>query len=157
MSTRPNLKIEMPARKSSEFRRPSQPIRSPRFTEDFDAPFSEALVNDPQTTTPQLSESGCYSSYSAQSRPSYDFSARRVSPTSTVRTLSFPAQSPTEQWPQETRHRSNINDRVKEWARRSLIIGRSRPNSSYDIAERASATSKSAAGSDDGLSDRGSS
>jgi hypothetical protein len=161
MSNKPSLKIEMPARQSAEFRRPSATIRSPRFTEDFDAPFSEALVSEQQTTTPSSSESGSCSSYSsAQSRLSYDFSSRKVSPSSAVRTPSFPAQSPTEQWQQqqhqpEPRRRTNVNGRVREWARRSMILGRSRTVSTYEPLDRPP-TTKSNNGSDDGNSDRGS-
>ena len=163
MSNRPSLKIEMPAPQPAEFRRPSAAIRIPRFTEDFDASFSEALVNEPQTTTATTtpsssSESGSCSSYSCvQSRASYDFStSRKVSPSSAVRTPSFP-QSPSEQWQQQTesRRRTNVTGRVREWARRSMILGRGRPASTYEPVDRPS-TTKSSNGSDDGTSDRGS-
>ncbi|TQV99844.1 hypothetical protein V2A60_005273 [Cordyceps javanica] len=120
----------MPPRRISDYSGP----RSPRFHEDFDAPFSEAIMNASLNTV----ASGSFSP--SQERPSLDDSIRRSSPGSSLRTPSFPAQSPTEQWRefpwnQKTQRKASVNDRVRGWARRSLIF-KSRPASPDEPTQR---------------------
>ncbi len=131
MSTKPKFHIAMPPRRLSDYPGP----RSPRFREDFDAPFSEAIMNASLGTV----ATGPYSP--SQERPSLDDSIRRCSPGSSMRTPSFPEQSPTEQWrefpwSQRTQRKASVNDRVKGWARRSSLIFKSRPTSPDEPAQR---------------------
>ncbi|OAA74003.1 hypothetical protein ISF_00904 [Cordyceps fumosorosea ARSEF 2679] len=131
MSTKPTLHIAMPPRRLSHHSGP----RSPRFHEDFDAPFSEAIMNASLNSVAAAAAAGSSSSVCSpsQERPSLD-SLRRSSPGSSLRTPSFPTQSPTEQWREfpwtrgATQRKSSVNDRVRGWARRSLIF-KSRPAS----------------------------
>lgn len=130
MSAKPNFHIAMPPRRLSDYPGP----RSPRFHEDFDAPFSEAIVNGSISTVTSEAFSP------PQERPSLDDSIRRSSPGSSMRTPSFPEQSPTEQWRefpwnQRTQRKPSVNHRVKDWARRSLIF-KSRPASPDEPTER---------------------
>ncbi|ATY65051.1 hypothetical protein CCM_01567 [Cordyceps militaris CM01] len=130
MAAKPTLHIAMPPRRLSHYSGP----RSPRFHEDFDAPFSEAIMNASLNTV----ASGAFSP--SQERPSLDDSLRRSSPGSSMRTPSFPIQSPTEAWrefpwTQKTQRKSSVNDRVRGWARRSLIF-KSRPTSPDEVTER---------------------
>ncbi|KAM3531167.1 hypothetical protein NHJ13051_000931 [Beauveria bassiana] len=143
MSAKPTLHISMPPRRLSDYPGP----RSPRFREDFDAPFSEAIMNASHYT---VTSPGSFSS-SSQGRASLDDSIRRCSPGSSVRTPSFPAQSPTEPWREfpwdqkttassttttmmTTMRKPSVNHRVRGWARRSLIF-KSRPTSPDEPAE----------------------
>ncbi|PMB69717.1 hypothetical protein BM221_004364 [Beauveria bassiana] len=143
MSAKPTLHISMPPRRLSDNPGP----RSPRFREDFDAPFSEAIMNASHYT---VASPGSFSS-SSQGRASLDDSIRRCSPGSSVRTPSFPAQSPTEPWREfpwdqkttassttttmtTTMRKPSVNHRVRGWARRSLIF-KSRPTSPDEPAE----------------------
>ncbi|KAM3467861.1 hypothetical protein MY5147_008504 [Beauveria neobassiana] len=137
MSAKPTLHISMPPRRLSDYPGP----RSPRFREDFDAPFSEAIMNASHYT---VASPGSFSS-SSQGRASLDDSIRRCSPGSSMRTPSFPAQSPTEPWREfpwgqkttatsTTMRKPSVNHRVRGWARRSLIF-KSRPTSPDEPAE----------------------
>ncbi|OAR02747.1 hypothetical protein LLEC1_04750 [Akanthomyces lecanii] len=142
MSTEPDLHIAMPPRRLSDYPGP----RSPRFREDFDAPFSEAIMNASASTVASGASSSGFFAPSPQQRSSLDDSIRRISPGSSMRTPSFPEQSssssssPTEQWrefpwsQQRTQRKSSVNDRVKGWARRSLIF-KSRPESPDELAD----------------------
>ncbi|KAJ4144800.1 hypothetical protein LMH87_003670 [Akanthomyces muscarius] len=133
----------MPPRRLSDYPGP----RSPRFREDFDAPFSEAIMNASLSIVASSSSSSSGPlSHSSQERSSLDDSIRRISPGSSMRTPSFPEQpssssSPTEQWREfpwsqsRTQRKSSVNDRVKGWARRSLIF-KSRPTSPDEPTER---------------------
>lgn len=147
MSNKPSLHITMPLpRRLSEYQRISGAPRSPRFHEDFDAPFSEAIMNAQTPITPSCSDfsSSSYGGSPYQERPSMDdgsgHSTRRISPGSSLRTPSFPDQlssaSPCDQqqhefpWnvPKPLQRKATVNDRVRGWARRSLML-RSRPTS----------------------------
>ncbi|KAM0434624.1 hypothetical protein ACHAPT_003722 [Fusarium lateritium] len=120
---RPNLTLPLPLREPCEFQRPqtslrSPSIRSPRFREDFDAPFSEAIMNASRTTL--ATDTFSYPSTGTNSRTSIGDSERP----SPLR-LSHRNSS----WESETKRRARVNDRILEWAKRSWGAVRSRSNS----------------------------
>ncbi|KAK7431102.1 hypothetical protein QQZ08_002383 [Neonectria magnoliae] len=119
-SRKPNLKLPLPSIEQGEFQRPSSSIRSPRFTENFDAPFSEALMNASRTTL--ATDTMTYPSIYTNDRTSFGGeSGRRPS----FGTKQSGAQSPTplrlrkSSWESETKRRSTVNDRIREWAKKS--------------------------------------
>ncbi|KAK2612451.1 hypothetical protein QQS21_001555 [Conoideocrella luteorostrata] len=111
----------MPERKKDpDVQHPQSSTRSPRFHEDFDAPFSEALVNassiPPATDTAESSPSSQH--YSSISIDSMDHPHR-------------PAQSREDSWSSTYSRRSTsigsgVNDRIRDWARRSFHLPRRR-------------------------------
>ncbi|CEJ95119.1 hypothetical protein VHEMI10618 [[Torrubiella] hemipterigena] len=116
MPSKPDFQIAMPARSSSDFQRPASLPRTPKFHEDFDAPFSEAIANAPATTPP-------------------------------YETSSSPVQTPDQwmgdaAWPSDMRRRSGVNDKLRDWARKSIIMVRGGSDSSSEDGERPT-TSKS--------------
>ncbi|KPM41746.1 hypothetical protein AK830_g4798 [Neonectria ditissima] len=117
----------MPSIEQGDFQRPTSSIRSPRFTEHFDAPFSEALMNASRTTI--ATDTMTYPSTFTNDRNSFgDESGRRPS----FGTKQSGAQSPNplrlrhSSWESETKRRSTINDRIREWARKSWGAVRNR-------------------------------
>lgn len=120
---RPNLTLPLPIREPYEFQRPqtslrSPSIRSPRFREDFDAPFSEAIMNASRTTL--ATDTISYPSTGTNSRTSIGDSERPSPLRLTHRNAS---------WESETKRRARVNDRILEWAKRSWGAVRSRSNS----------------------------
>lgn len=123
-SRRPDLKLPIPAREQGEeVQQPSSSLRSPRFTEDFDAPFSEALLNASRTTI--STDTMSYPSTSSTSRTSFgdDSSNRRQ----TVYQTSSPLNWPEVPWGTESKRRSSVNDRIREWAKKSMGAFKTRP------------------------------
>ncbi|KAJ3528461.1 hypothetical protein NM208_g10186 [Fusarium decemcellulare] len=119
---RPNLTLPLPEREPYELQRPqtslqSPSMRSPRFREDFDAPFSEAIMNASRTTL--ATDTISYPSTGTCSRNSIGGDFDRPSP------LQFRNPS----WESETKRRARVNDRILEWARRSLSVMRNQSGS----------------------------
>ncbi|PNY24724.1 Uncharacterized protein TCAP_05332 [Tolypocladium capitatum] len=108
--------------------------RSPRFREDFDAPFSEAFLNASRTTL-TTDVSGSFPS--TQSHNSVDGDARRHTTVGTMHRAQV--QSPAalrarkDSWASsEDTRRSSVNDRIREWARKSFAFTRKDPEQSED-------------------------
>lgn len=115
MPAKPDFQIAMPERSPTEFQRPSPSVRTPKFHEDFDAPFSEAIANAAVASSP------------------------------TTELSSSPAQTPDwneATWPAELRRRSGVNDKLRDWARKSIIMVRGGSDTSSEDGDRPS-TSKS--------------
>ncbi|PHH86714.1 hypothetical protein CDD83_9855 [Cordyceps sp. RAO-2017] len=138
-SRKPEFRLSMPTRcQADAFGQRSQNAmsspRSPRFHEDFDAPFSEALLNASRTT---LATDVSDSYPSSNSRHSLDADNKRQ-PTAAASRKSRP-RSPT---PPQTRHgtwhasessrRSSVNDRIRDWARKSFLFARKGPEQADD-------------------------
>ncbi|KAM5351719.1 hypothetical protein ACJ41O_004442 [Fusarium nematophilum] len=137
-SRRPNLTLPLPLpdREPYDLQRPqtslrSPSIRSPRFREDFDAPFSEAIMNASRTTlatdTISFPSTGTASRTSIggdSEPPSFSTKQPAVPPT--------PLRLRHASWESETKRRARVNDRILEWARRSWSAVRSRSNSNGD-------------------------
>ncbi|RCI15550.1 hypothetical protein L249_3611 [Ophiocordyceps polyrhachis-furcata BCC 54312] len=112
--------------------------RSPRFHEDFDAPFSEALLNASQTTF------ASDASDSVRFRHSIDVNAKQSTPPSTAYgaqqtppSTAHSTRSPTRQvsWQAaEPNMRSSLNSKLRGWARRSLTLGRKRNHDVVDFS-----------------------
>lgn len=145
---KPNLKIPLPERPDLDPQRPqtslrSPSIRSPRFVEDFDAPFSEAIMNASRTTlatdtmsfpsTEQTSRNSM--SVESERRPSLG-NKKAIIPPSPLR-LRNPS------WESESKRRSNVNDRIREWARKSWGAVKSRPDVKGDYFSNQATRSQS--------------
>ncbi|KAJ9425030.1 hypothetical protein QL093DRAFT_1239654 [Fusarium oxysporum] len=109
---RPILTLPLPARDPFESQQPgsslqSPSIRSPRFHEDFDAPFSLDIMNASRTTL--ATDTMSYPSTGTTSRNSFGCDGDRPPP------LQYRNAS----WESETKRRSKVNDRILEWAKRS--------------------------------------
>lgn len=136
-SRKPNLRIPLPDAEHSEIQRPTtSSLRSPRFIEDFNAPFSEALMNASRTTL--ATDTMTYPSTSTNGRTSFGGeSGRRPS----FSTRQSGLQSPTplrlrhSSWESETKRRSTVNDRIREWARKSWGAVRNRSEAKGDYFE----------------------
>ncbi|KAL7792931.1 hypothetical protein V8C37DRAFT_115015 [Trichoderma ceciliae] len=101
---KPNFHLQMPAMSQSDLQYQSRsPIRSPRFREDFDAPFSESFMDPPPPKT------------------SYFVESKDKIPTP-------PQRSFDDSWVQVPKRRESVNDKVLQWAKRSLTIKRQRPS-----------------------------
>lgn len=128
--------------------------RSPRFREDFDAPFSEALLNASRTTL-ATDASGSYPS--SQSRNSLDVECRRhasyasasasasassATAATSLRRTQAPPPSPLQlrqdSWTSsESNRRSSVNERIREWAKKSFVFSRKASvDQSDDAADR---------------------
>ncbi|KAL7936237.1 hypothetical protein V8C35DRAFT_297267 [Trichoderma chlorosporum] len=100
---KPDFHLQMPAMSQSHLQfQPRSPMRSPRFREDFDAPFSESFLDHP--SPPKTSY--------------FDESKNKIAPP--------PQRSYDDSWVPPKR-RSSVNDKVLQWAKRSLTIKRQRP------------------------------
>lgn len=124
MPVKPDFELDMPARPSGEFQRTTSLPRTPRFHEDFDAPFSEAIANASSTA---LSD-GSISPVSQDGRSSEEINKA-------LRKLAGDDEPNAQSWndhisSQEAQRRSTVNGRFKQWARKSFAIGRSRTDSS---------------------------
>ncbi|PFH57929.1 hypothetical protein XA68_14369 [Ophiocordyceps unilateralis] len=102
---------------TSTLSRASRAPRSPRFHEDFDAPFSEALLNASCTTF------ASDASHSSQSCHSIDANVRHHSPPISAHNVRRPSRKFSWQTAESSR-RSILNDRLRDWAKRSLALGR---------------------------------
>ncbi|KAL6908535.1 hypothetical protein GGI43DRAFT_146539 [Trichoderma evansii] len=103
-SRKPDFHLLMPAASQPDLQFQSRsPIRSPRFHEDFDAPFSESFLDPPPPKT----------SYFVESKD-------KVPPP--------PQRSYDDSWVQLPKRRASVNDKVLQWAKRSLTIKRQRPS-----------------------------
>ncbi|KAG6032267.1 hypothetical protein E4U41_007272 [Claviceps citrina] len=90
--------------------------RRPRFREDFDAPFSEALLSA-STTTLHTTDS-CASSPSSEHSDDMPPARRQLHPPR-------PVQTREHSWSSTDSSRSTgVNDRIKSWARRSFLLTR---------------------------------
>ncbi|KAF5020627.1 hypothetical protein F66182_7334 [Fusarium sp. NRRL 66182] len=121
---RPALTLPLPAQEPYDSHRPqsslqSPSIRSPRFREDFDAPFSEAILNASRTTL--ATDTISYPSTGTASRNSFGCDSERPSP----------LQHRNASWESEIKPRS-VNDRILEWAKRSWGAVRTRSDSKGD-------------------------
>ncbi|KAM0253601.1 hypothetical protein ACHAQJ_007230 [Trichoderma viride] len=102
-SCKPDLHLQMPSASQPDLQYQSRNLmRSPRFHEDFDAPFSESFLYPPPPKT----------SYFAESKD-------KVPPP--------PQRSFDDSWVQVPKRRASVNDKVLQWAKRSLTIKRQRP------------------------------
>ncbi|QPH01000.1 hypothetical protein C2857_005183 [Epichloe festucae Fl1] len=101
---------------STAERRPCD-VRRPRFHEDFDAPFSEALLNASTVTL----ASGASASSPSSEHPSDMSLSRAQHP-------QRPVQSREDSWSSTDSSRNTsstgVNDRIKSWARRSFLPSR---------------------------------
>ncbi|CAM1506601.1 Fc.00g062420.m01.CDS01 [Cosmosporella sp. VM-42] len=119
-SRKPDLRLPIPAREDGKFQRPPSSLRSPRFIEDFNAPFSEAIMNASVTT---LATTDINSpSTSPASRTSFGGESGRPS-VNLKRPSTMQLKSPST-WQDaangiDSKRRSNVNDRIREWARKS--------------------------------------
>lgn len=142
MPVKPDFEIDMPTRPSGEFQRTTSLPRTPRFHEDFDAPFSEAIANASSTA---LSD-GSISPVSQDGRSSEEINKA-------LRKLAGDDEHNMQSWnehmlSQEAHRRSTVNDRFKQWARKSFAIGRTRTGSADQTqqeSEQRPPTSKSTA------------
>ncbi|KAF4982250.1 hypothetical protein FZEAL_2134 [Fusarium zealandicum] len=148
-SRRPNLTLPLPEREPFDLQRPqtslrSPSIRSPRFREDFDAPFSEAIMNASRTTLATDTFSLPYASEISRTSFGGD-SDRRTS--FSAKQSTAPPPSPLRlrhtSWESETKRRARVNDRIMEWAKRSWTTVRSRSNSKTDYFDSRPAQSQS--------------
>ncbi|KID90334.1 hypothetical protein MGU_03039 [Metarhizium guizhouense ARSEF 977] len=106
----------MPAANSDlEAKQPRSALRSPRFREDFDAPFSEALLNASTMTLATESDKSPLSQHPSD-----------ISITKPVHSPR-PTQSREDSWSSTNSSRSasssssGVNDRLREWARKSFL------------------------------------
>jgi hypothetical protein len=130
---RPALTLPLPDREPCDPQRPqsslqSPPIRSPRFREDFDAPFSEDIMNASRTTL--ATDTMSYPSTGTTSRNSFGYDGDQAPPY--LRNAS---------WESETKRRSKVNDRILEWAKKSWGAVRTRSESKMDYFDSHSAQS----------------
>ncbi|CEF83075.1 unnamed protein product [Fusarium graminearum] len=129
---RPALTLPLPDREQSDFQRPQSslqtpPIRSPRFREDFDAPFSVDIMNASRITL--ATDTMSYPSTGTNSRNSFGYDE---TPPQYLRNAS---------WESETKRRSKVNDRILEWAKKSWGAVRTRSDSKFDYFDSHSAQS----------------
>jgi hypothetical protein len=107
-SRKPDFHLQMPATSQPDLQYQSRTLlRSPRFHEDFDAPFSESFLDPPPPKT----------SYFVESKD-------KVPPP--------PQRSFDDSWVQIPKRRASVNDKVLQWAKRSLTIKRQRPSRPLD-------------------------
>lgn len=132
-SRKPNLTLPLPDKEQPDFQRstPSTTsLRSPRFIENFDLPFSEAIMNASSATLatdtmtfPSTSSSNDRASFGDETRPQLPFSRHNsgmMSPS--------PLRQRHSTWESETKRRAKLNDRIREWARKSWGAARGRPD-----------------------------
>ncbi|KHN96425.1 uncharacterized protein MAM_05714 [Metarhizium album ARSEF 1941] len=121
MTSKPELRLSttMPAANpDADAKRPRSELRSPRFREDFDAPFSEALLNASTMTLATETDTSPLSQHPG------DMSITK--PAHSPR----PPQSREDSWSSTNSSRSatsaspGVNDRIKEWARKSFMARR---------------------------------
>ncbi|KAH0499326.1 hypothetical protein TgHK011_006529 [Trichoderma gracile] len=102
----PDFHLQMPAMSQTDLQfQPRSPMRSPRFREDFDAPFSASFL-DPLPPAPPKT------SYFAETKDKIE---------------APPQRSYDDSWVQVPKRRESVNEKVLQWAKRSLTIKRQRP------------------------------
>ncbi|KAG5983720.1 hypothetical protein E4U55_007401 [Claviceps digitariae] len=134
MPSRPELQLSLSTTEQDQL--PTCDVRRPRFHEDFDAPFSEALLS-PAPLSPALTASMSYSSSSSPmsehaSDPSLHVHGYAPRPTqSREHSWSSSTTSSRSRSRSRSRDRSTaggsgigVNDRIKDWARRSFLSSR---------------------------------
>ncbi|KAG5658829.1 hypothetical protein KAF25_007382 [Fusarium avenaceum] len=131
---RPALTLPLPDREPYDSQRSesslqSPSIRSPRFREDFDAPFSLDIMNASRTTL--ATDTMSYPSPVTTSRNSFGNDGERPTP----------LQLRNATWESETKRRSKVNDRILEWAKRSWGAVRARSDSKGDYFDSHSSQS----------------
>ncbi|TWU71156.1 hypothetical protein ED733_001947 [Metarhizium rileyi] len=118
MTIKPDLRLATtmpPANPDPDAKQPRSATRSPRFHEDFNAPFSEALLNASTVTLATESDK------SPLSKPPSNMSVTKQAPSSR------PVQSRGDSWsslnstPGTGTSAPGVNDRIKEWARKSFL------------------------------------
>ncbi|OAQ72169.1 hypothetical protein VFPPC_00207 [Pochonia chlamydosporia 170] len=104
---------------TTDHKRPQSALRSPRFHEDFDAPFSEALLNASTITlstdsdrSPLPQETSDMSTKQTQTQSPRPMQTREDSWSSTHSSRSTSSTN------------SGVNDRIREWARKSFLVRR---------------------------------
>lgn len=107
--------------------------RSPRFREDFDAPFSMALMNVSRTTI-ATDISFCPSS---QNRASFDGDRSLSSSSASANHQTNAQLSPSIPWrdnrfDSRLSRRISVNEKIRQWAKRSMIRVRPNPDSAED-------------------------
>lgn len=121
-SRRPDLKIPIPKREDGDFQRPPSSVRSPRFIEDFNAPFSEAILDalSNASRTTLATESASHPPTSATSRNSIggDSSWQTTFKQQSSTQSSSPLRSQ-DSWGSEAAKAATISGRVREWVRKS--------------------------------------
>lgn len=129
-SRKPDLKIPIPKMEEGSFQRPPSSVRSPRFIEDFDAPFSEALLDalSNASRTTLGTEAMSHPSTSTASRNSFGGESSRPQQLSKRQTYTQP---PTplrgqDSWGSDYTREATISGRVREWVKKSREGIRSR-------------------------------
>ncbi|KND95072.1 hypothetical protein TOPH_00330 [Tolypocladium ophioglossoides CBS 100239] len=144
-SRKPDLRVSTPEKHQADTdsqrprntkRSPCSPRspRSPRFREDFNAPFSEALLNASHTTF-TTDMSGSFPS--TQSYNSADGDSKRHTTVGTTHKTQVqpppPLQARSNSWTSsESTRRSSVNDRIREWAKKSFTFARKGSGQSGD-------------------------
>ncbi|UNI14584.1 hypothetical protein JDV02_010832 [Purpureocillium takamizusanense] len=140
-SRKPSLHVIMPdcpqaSRDFGNLQNGIRSPRSPRFREVFDAPFSEALMNASRTTL-ATDSSGSYPGPDQQhNRP--EMEAKRHTSHGSTRAKTQAQSSSPLQWRQdswsssEQSRRASVNDRIREWARKSFVFSRKNSEQSDD-------------------------
>ncbi|KYK54352.1 hypothetical protein DCS_06309 [Drechmeria coniospora] len=128
-SRKPDLRMTIPERDQPNGRPQllQRNPRSPRFREDFDAPFSESVLNASRTTLATDASDGYPSSHY---RNSFDADSHQPISASAMHTkTSFPSplspRLPRTVWPStESSQQSTVATRIRDWARRSFYLPR---------------------------------
>ncbi|KAL6868507.1 hypothetical protein J3F83DRAFT_697992 [Trichoderma novae-zelandiae] len=116
---KPDFHLQMPAMSQTDLPfQPRSPMRSPRFREDFDAPFSESFLDPPPPPK---------TSYFVESKDKIE---------------APPQRSYDDSWVQVPKRRESVNEKVLQWAKRSLTIKRNRPPRLGDGFAEGRATSR---------------
>lgn len=111
--------------------------RHPRFHENFDAPFSEALLNASRTTL-ATDSSGSYPSLHTRSSVDVD-TKRHTLAGPPIRKPQLQPQLRQDSWsPSEPAAvPSKVNDRIREWVKKTFVLSRrapGRPHGHHSIA-----------------------
>lgn len=128
MANKPDLHLTMPEQQKPDVHLPQSATRSPRFVEDFEAPFSEALLNASRTTLVTDSSENSpaaqqWSGFETQDSLYPQVGSIRKSPSS----ISRPAQTREDSWSSSDSSRSStVNDKLRNWARKSMRLSRRR-------------------------------
>ena len=139
-SRKPNLHVVMPdcSQASRDFGILQGGIRSPRsprFREVFDAPFSEALMNASRTTL-ATDSSGSYPC--PDQHNGLEMETKRHASHGSMRSKNQSQSSSPLQWRQdswtssEATRRASVNDRIRDWARKSFTFSRKNSEQSDD-------------------------
>ncbi|KAK5990442.1 hypothetical protein PT974_08710 [Cladobotryum mycophilum] len=116
----PMLVTDQPALQSKK----GNTVRKPRFHEDFDAPLFEDLLDASPTSTSTEN-----SSRNSSPRPSFDDANRKLPSHGSLsmrkhRNMTSPVVQLQNEWTSEPRRRTSVHDKMRQLARRSMIIVR---------------------------------